>query len=65
MLIISFLLAASAYAEGDAAGGKTRSAMCAACHGAEGISKCSMAEPCRPEICLPGKATEGLKGRNT
>lgn len=38
LLIITFLLPAAGMAEGDAAAGKTKSSMCAACHGAEGIS---------------------------
>ena len=32
------LLSAPAFAAGDAAAGKSKSAVCAACHGAEGIS---------------------------
>lgn len=38
LLIITFLMPATGMAEGDAAAGKTKSSMCAACHGAEGIS---------------------------
>lgn len=38
LLITAFLMPAATMAEGDAAAGKTRSTVCAACHGAEGIS---------------------------
>ncbi|MCK5667991.1 MAG: cytochrome c [Gammaproteobacteria bacterium] len=37
MVVISSLPLVS-YAAGDAAAGKTKAALCAACHGAEGIS---------------------------
>ncbi|WP_394168314.1 c-type cytochrome [Saccharospirillum alexandrii] len=35
---VAALAAASAWAEGDAAAGQAKSAVCAACHGANGIS---------------------------
>jgi cytochrome c553 len=44
LLLLSLMIALpiSSYAAGDAAAGKSKSAMCAACHGAEGISSNGM-----------------------
>lgn len=41
-LVVSMLATCSAYAAGDAAAGKTKSGVCAACHGAAGISSIPM-----------------------
>ncbi len=38
LLVILSCLVTSVFAEGDPAAGKVKSAVCAACHGAEGIS---------------------------
>lgn len=38
-LLASALVAGPAFAAGDAAAGKAKAAACAACHGADGISK--------------------------
>lgn len=41
-LLASALLAGPAFAGGDAAKGKAKAAVCAACHGKDGISKMDM-----------------------
>jgi len=38
MLILAFSMSIPAFAQGDAIAGKTKSALCAACHGADGNS---------------------------
>ena len=44
LLLLSFMISLPvvSHAAGDAAAGKSKSAMCAACHGAEGISSNGM-----------------------
>ncbi|WP_338140548.1 c-type cytochrome, partial [Candidatus Magnetaquicoccus inordinatus] len=39
LLLASIMVAGPALAGGDAAAGKTKSAVCAACHGPDGMSK--------------------------
>ena len=38
LIVVLTCLASSVYAAGDAAAGKEKSALCAACHGADGMS---------------------------